>query len=63
MSDLSSMTASEEMQISQSSFSLGESPTPLKPELWHSWLDFVYTARIQRGLYKHLELRQNSLEF
>ena len=28
---------------------LGQSGFTLKPDIWHSWLDFVYVTRIQEG--------------
>lgn len=31
-----------------------ESPTEITMPVWHSWLDFVYSARIHKGIYKHL---------
>jgi hypothetical protein len=36
-----------------------ESPTTLQPHIWHTWLGFVYSARIERGMYSHLRLRRN----
>lgn len=50
---------SDGMHISRPACSLGESPTTLQPHIWYSWLDFVYSARIERGMYGHLQLRQN----
>ena len=40
---------------------MSESSVTMKSDgmIWYSWLDFVYSARIERGMYGHLQLRQN----
>ena len=47
------------MHISRPACFLGESPTTQQPHIWYSWLGFIYSARIERGMYGHLQLRQN----
>jgi hypothetical protein len=38
---------------------LGTSPRVLRPEVWHSWLEFVRWTRIQQGICRELQHRQN----
>jgi hypothetical protein len=46
------------------------SPLPITFQIWHSWLDFVYSARIHKGIYRHLgdnetkcDCRQSSVSY
>jgi hypothetical protein len=63
MSDTSSTTSSDnerfEFRVTDSyghSF-LGQPGFNLKPDIWHSWLDFVYSERIQAGLSTFMETK------
>jgi hypothetical protein len=40
-------TSRNRLYSKSSPFPLGHSLRDLKPELWHSWLEFVYSVRIQ----------------
>jgi hypothetical protein len=59
LSHLLGTMKSNGMHISRPACFLGESPTMQQPHIWYSWLGFIYSARIERGMYGHLQLRQN----
>jgi hypothetical protein len=59
MSESSVAMKFDGMRISRPACFLRESPTTVQPHIWHSWLDFVHSARTESGMHGYLQSRQN----